>query len=352
MPKVKKIRGIKISAVDLFCGAGGMTNGLRRAGIDVVAGFDIDDGCRYAYEQNNRPARFVHEDISNVSAGAIQSHWRRSGDMSARLLVGCPPCQPFSSANTRKKSGDPRRGLMEHFTKLAIETLPDFIALEEVPLVKNTHEYEMLKTRLAVFGGYKIWDGIVDCSQYGVPQSRKRLVMLAGRNMPVKMVPPTRRNPITVSQAIGNMSDIKAGEVCGWDRYHKSPNLSDTNMRRIRASKPGGSHSDWPPDVKKSSFKSSYCRMRWDRPAPTITTQCYGYNCGRFGHPSQDRAISLREAAILQGFPSNYEFVAPEDRVTFERVGRMIGNSVPPPLGRAIGMSFIEALRDHLEVDK
>ena len=352
MTKVKKVKGIKITAVDMFCGAGGMTNGLRRAGIDVVAGFDIDDGCRYAYEQNNRPARFVHADIAKVRADTIQSHWSRSSYVSMRLLVGCPPCQPFSSANTSKKKCDPRRGLMEHFTKLAIETLPDFIALEEVPLVKSSYEYEMLKTRLAVFGGYKIWDGIVDCSQYGVPQSRKRLVMLAGRNMPVKMITPTRRKPMTVSQAIGNMSDIKAGEVCGWDRYHKSARLSDTNMRRIRASKPGGSHSDWPPDVKKSNFKSSYCRMRWDRPAPTITTKCHNYGSGRFGHPSNDRAISLREAAILQGFPSNYEFVPPEDRVTFERVGRMIGNSVPPPIGKAIGVSFIEALRDHLEVDK
>jgi len=343
---------IKISAVDLFCGAGGLTNGLRRAGIDVVAGIDIDDGCRYAYEHNNRPARFVHDDIAKVSADTIRQHWDRSGDLSLRLLVGSPPCQPFSSANTRKKSSDPRRGLMRHFARLAIETLPDFVVLEEVPNVKNSHEYEMLKARLLVAGGYKIWDVVVDCSQYGVPQRRRRLVMLAGRHIPVTMIKPTRRNPVTVYKSIAGMPVIAAGETSDFDRYHKSARLSDTNIRRIRASKPGGSHDDWQPEVASSKSRWSYGRMRWDRPAPTITTQCYNYGSGRFGHPSQDRAISLREAAILQGFTSNYEFVPPEDRVTFDRVGRMIGNSVPPPLGRAIGRSILAAVQSFVEREK
>jgi len=347
---------IKISAVDLFCGAGGMTHGLLQAGIDVVAGVDIDEGCRYAYEHNNRPAKFLHADVADVDPDML----RQPGDKSLRLLVGSPPCQPFSVANRDKKQCDPRREMMLDFMRLAIKLLPDFVVMEEVPQAKNSWEYDRVKILLSSLPhDYKIWDGVVDCAQYGVPQSRRRLVMIASRHIPVKMIGWGGEPAATVADAIGDLPEIAAGETHAADRYHRSPRLSELNMLRMRASKPGGSwRTDWPAElmgdahVRGSAVKSLYGRMLWDSPAPTITSQSCNYGSGRFGHPSQDRAISLREAALLQGFPRDYEFVHPDDRVTFDRVGRMIGNSVPPPLGRAIGESILAAVQSFVESAK
>ena len=196
---------------------------------------------------------------------------------------------------------------------------------------------------------YRVWYDIVECAEYGVPQTRRRMVLLASLLGPITMVPPTRKKPKTVQQAIGRLTPIEAGSRSQKDRLHASSSLSTLNMRRMKASRPGGTWRDWPKSLVAEchrgetgkTYPSVYGRMEWHKPAPTMTTQCHGFGNGRFGHPEQDRAISLREAAILQGFPRNYKFVRPTDNVEFSAIGRLVGNAVPVDLGRAIARSIL-----------
>jgi DNA (cytosine-5)-methyltransferase 1 len=196
------------------------------------------------------------------------------------------------------------------------------------------------------------WD-ILDCRLYGIPQSRRRLVLIASKLGKPHLPAPTTPDVLqwkTVRQSIGDLPCIAAGEAHQLDPYHVSSSLSDTNLRRIKASKPGGTWRDWPIDLitpchkKKSgkTYPAVYGRMEWDRPAPTMTGQCFGYGNGRFGHPEQDRAISLREAAILQSFPRQYAFASRKDEIYIKSAGLMIGNAVPPKLAETIGSAIVE----------
>ena len=231
-----------------------------------------------------------------------------------------------------------------------MEIIPDIVTVENVPSIIRHAVFKDVTTDLKKLG-YSLWHDIVDSAAYGVPQHRKRMVLLASRHGQISLIAPSRKEDSyrSVRQAIGLLRPIKAGESDKRDKLHVAAGLSEINLRRIRASTPGGSWRNWPPDLISGchrvhtgrTYPSVYGRMEWDRPAPTITTQCYGFGNGRFGHPEQDRAISLREAAILQGFSRTYKFVPPQNKVFFEIVGRLIGNAVPVPLGRAIAKSII-----------
>jgi DNA (cytosine-5)-methyltransferase 1 len=335
-----------ISCIDLFCGLGGLTHGLIRGGIQVVAGIDIEPQCRFPYESNN-DALFVQQDVSDLSGSQLADIF---GDGTLRLLAGCAPCQPFStySRKGRQERQDTKWVLVSDFGRLVRETQPDFVTMENVPQLL---EHEVFKDFLKDLEGYATSCSIVDCVQYGVPQTRKRLVLLASRFGPVELVPPifSRRSCTTVREAISHLPALAAGCSDPNDALHTASSLSDLNLRRIRASKPGGTWHDWddsllaPCHRKKSgqTYASVYGRMKWDAPAPKITTQCFGYGNGRFGHPEQDRAISLREAAILQTFPENYRFLAPGERVCFSKLGRLIGNAVPVQIGEVVAQSLL-----------
>lgn len=198
--------------------------------------------------------------------------------------------------------------------------------------------------------GFYVWASTVHCVEYGLPQNRRRHVLLASKLGNISMISPTHSKPVTVKQAIGKLKPLKAGEVDDLDPLHKAAGLSDLNLQRIKLSKPGGSWRDWPEILvaechkreNGKTYPSVYGRMSWDDASPTMTTQCYGFGNGRFGHPEQDRAISLREAAILQSFPKGYKFVRPNEEVSFTKVGRMIGNAVPVVLGEVIGKSIVD----------
>ena len=202
--------------------------------------------------------------------------------------------------------------------------------------------------------GYRKWWSVIDCAAVGVPQTRKRLVLLASRldGGPLRLLPPAPLT-VTVRQAIEALPAIQAGEVHPADALHSAPSLSELNLLRIRASRPGGTWRDWPAELQAAchrkdtgaTYPSVYGRMEWDRPGPTITTQCFGYGNGRFGHPSQDRAISLREAAMLQTFPESYRFLPEGSPIRFNRLGRLIGNAVPVRLGEVIAHSLLAHLR-------
>lgn len=335
-----------IDAIDLFCGAGGLTAGMKIAGIDVLAGYDIDPQCEYAYTTNN-DASFIAEDVTNI-AGADLQKWYRKGNF--KLLAGCAPCQPFSTYNQgRDTRGDRKWPLLYAFSRLISEIQPDLVTMENVPDVTKHDVYHDFVENLRS-QNYEIWSGRVDCVEYGLPQRRRRHVLLASKLGPIELIPPTHKEtPVTVRDAIGCLPPIKHGGVDPHDPLHRSAKLSPLNLRRIRHSKQGGSWQDWPHSLisachKRESgmtYKSVYGRMHWDTPSPTMTTLCFGFGNGRFGHPEQDRAISLREAAILQSFPQDYVFM-PEARLTHKAVGRMIGNAVPVRLGEVIGKSLIK----------
>jgi len=203
--------------------------------------------------------------------------------------------------------------------------------------------------------GYFVGWGVVDAADYGVPQTRRRLVLLASTLGPIELIPaPRRQKRKTVRDAIGHLDPIAAGMASPKDRLHRSSALTDINIQRIRCTPQGGGWRDWPERLKLAchrkesgaSFPSVYGRMRWDEPAPTLTTQCHGLGNGRFGHPDQDRAISLREAALLQTFPASYRFVPDDASIEIGTVARHIGNAVPVRLARAIARSIKLHLAD------
>lgn len=337
----------KIHAVDLFCGVGGLSCGLKDAGINVVAGYDIDNSCRSAFE-SNIGAPFISKDIREVRGADLLKLYPKSG---FRLLAGCAPCQPFSrhmrGADT---SNDVKWSLLDEFSRLVFEVRPHFVTMENVTGLRRTAVFRRFTSTLEELG-YSVRHRSCYGPHFGLAQHRRRLVLLASALGSLKPLQDQQRDRFpTVRDVIGNLPPIDAGQQSSSDPLHKARVLTDINIRRIRASKPGGTWRDWPEELLAechkrstgSTFQSVYARMSWDEPAPTITTQAYNFGTGRFGHPEQDRALTLREAALLQGFPPNYKFSTNKRDVEFLSIGKHIGNAVPPPLGRAVGNHLIE----------
>lgn len=342
-----------VVAIDLFCGIGGLTHGLQLAGLPVVAGIDIEKTCKFAYEENNK-AKFILEDITKISSNELKKYYPKN---SIKVLVGCAPCQPFSHYTLRyNKNGkkDNKWRLIYYFSNLVSDILPDIISMENVPkLIKEKVFFDFI-TKLQELGYYYTWQ-IVDCASYGVPQSRKRLVLLASKLGEIKLIPPKydKEHYLTVRDAIGQLPHLEDGEIDTIDALHCSSKLSPKNKLRIKQSIPGGTWKDWDDDLKLvchkknsgESYGSVYGRMEWDKPSPTITTQYYGYGNGRFGHPEQDRALSMREGALLQSFPPYYKFIDPKQRINKRTLGMHIGNAVPVELGKAIGISILQHIK-------
>jgi len=336
--------------VDIFCGVGGLSHGFLQQGFKIAAGLDIDDDCRYPYESNNG-ARFLQRDVTKLTANEVERCFDQG---KIRVLVGCAPCQPFSTYT--QKYEDPKWQLLGKFGKLISEVQPDIISMENVPRLLQFREGRVFKSflkRLREADYHVVWD-VLHGPDYGLAQNRARLVLLASRIGEIELPAPTHRGRRrTVRQEIGKLRPLGHGDIDAKDRLHRASRLSPVNLERIAASKPGGTWHDWDTDLvadchKERSgkgYSSVYGRMAWDEPSPTITTQFYGFGSGRFGHPEQDRALSLREGALLQGFPRNYRFVAPDDPVRFKAIGRLIGNAVPVRLAKAIAGS----VKDHIE---
>lgn len=343
----------KIFAIDLFCGIGGLTNGLIESGIDVLAGFDIDSTCKYAYETNN-DATFYDTDISKLSGDILLKLFPEN---SIKVLVGCAPCQPFSN-HTRKiknRNQDSKWGLLYEFGRLIEEVNPEIVSMENVAQIKKEQVFQDF-IDLLTRNNYKIFKKIIRTADYGVPQSRRRMVVLASKIDKIEMIEPSyaKSDYVTVIETIGEMKSLLDGETSEEDKLHRVSKLNEKNKRRIQNSKPGGTWRDWPKELianchnknEGKTYPSVYGRMKWDKIAPTITTQFYNFGTGRFGHPEQDRALSLREGALLQTFPSEYKFIDPEKKISFRKLGVHIGNAVPPKLGYAIGKSILKQVEE------
>jgi DNA (cytosine-5)-methyltransferase 1 len=343
----------KVKIVDLFCGIGGLSYGLKQSGLNVVAGFDFDQSCQFSYETNNK-AKFIHKDIAQLTSKEIDEYFSGAN---IKVLVGCAPCQPFSSYNYKHKNTDDKWGLLYQFARLIQEVQPDIVSMENVPQLLKFQKAPVFQDFVNNLeqSGYHVSYEIVYAPDYGIAQSRKRLILLASKLGKIQLIAPTCQKDqyLSVKDVIGDLPMLQHGQADISDFVHKATRLSDLNLERIKSSKPGGSWKrDWADNLKLKCHKEksgqSYCsiygRMKWHDIAPTMTTFCTGIGNGRFGHPEQDRAISLREVALLQSFPPNYQFAPSASSLKMRDVARQIGNAVPPRLGEVIGQSIVQHL--------
>jgi DNA (cytosine-5)-methyltransferase 1 len=310
----------------------------------VAAGIDTDPRCAYAYEENSG-ARFLLRDVETISPRTVRDLFPSDG---IRVLAGCAPCQPFSLYRNGKTRGEKWK-LLGAFANLVGAVHPEVVTMENVPQLTHFPVFAKFVKALESAGYWTTWY-LVRAPHYGIPQRRTRLVLFASRLGCIELLPRTHRdNQIrTVRDSIGHLKPIEAGGVDPRDRIHRARSLSDLNQRRISATKPGGWWRDWDESLqlkchrkkKGRSYRTVYGRMDWHKPAPTITTQCIGLGNGQFGHPAQNRAISLREAALLQTFPRKYKFVPPKQPVAMQTLALHIGNAVPVRLGQVIARSI------------
>ena len=340
-----------LAAIDFFCGAGGMTRGLLDAGIEVIAGVDVDPDCRQSYNANFfGVSKFVQRDIRMIKTEDV---FRMIGDDHSAddlVLVGCSPCQYWSKVNTSRQRSEASKTLLVEFGRIVEEVRPGWVVVENVPGLARREGGRVLQDfleQLNSAGLNAVAQGHVRATQYGVPQKRERFLLIASRVVRrVTLPPPSTAVVATVRDIIGHgLRSLAAGESCPEDALHRASCLSDENLRRIQMTPSnGGSRDSWkdtdlqiPAYVgKPDHFRDVYGRMRWDEPAPTITTRFNSLSNGRFGHPEQDRAITVREGALLQTFPRSHLFVGPMPSVC-----RQIGNAVPPALASAIGTHLL-----------
>lgn len=336
-----------IKAIDFFCGAGGLTRGLLDASIEVLAGVDNDERLRNSYERNNLPSRFVGRDIRDVDIHGLRRDLVISGK-DLVLYAACTPCQPFSTLS-RLKGRDERKHLLSAFGALVCEAPPDFILVENVPGLNTVYGreiYEQFRETLGRCGFSSIYAGFLDAKDFGVPQVRKRFILLASRHGDTAA--PRRAAAVErIRDHIDKYPPIEDGEESDEFPNHTSRRLMLHHKVIVRAvPKDGGSRRDVEDtsillrchQEKPNVHKDVFGRMAWDEPAPTLTGRCTDVYCGRFSHPDQDRGISLREAAALQTFPDEYEFFG-----TFFHAAHQIGNAVPVRFAERLGEAIMQS---------
>lgn len=344
-----------LQAIDFFCGAGGMTNGFRKAGIHVIAGIDHDVTCKETYEKNNVGAEFIHADIKELRFRDLEKLAGITKGDDKLIFIGCSPCQYFSKITTDKIKSAESKNLLIDFQRFISHFKPGFVVVENVPGIIR-HEESPLKYFLKFLDrqGYLYDFDLIDAYKYGIPQTRRRFLLIASRVSFVQLPkPPSKKKVPTVRDFISvekGFKPIPAGTSDKTRFMHTACKLSPKNLLRLEMTpRDGGTRMVYandkalaiPTQYNNTSFSDTYGRMYWDRPAPTITTKFFSISNGRFAHPEQNRAISLREGATLQTFDRSYRFFSP----VIDVVARHIGNAVPPLLSRYIARSIIKSLK-------
>lgn len=352
----------KIAVFDFFCGCGGTSRGFQQAGMEIAFALDIDPDAKKTFVKNFPKAVFCDKSISQIDNDDIAPILANYSDK-YKLFCGCAPCQPFTKQKTESPERDTRKSLLSQFGNIVQKYEPDFVFVENVPGLQKVSQSEegplpSFKALLRKMK-YRVAVGVVAAQDYGTPQLRRRFVLLASRHGGICIPPPTHGNKDvspykTVRDAISDLPPISAGEEYKGQKLlnHRAAVLSDLNMKRIKVSAhDGGGRPDWPKKLWPKCYKrrkdgtihtghtDCYGRLWWDRPATGLTTRCISYSNGRFGHPEQNRALSIREAARLQGFDDDFELVG-----NLNSMAKQIGNAVPIDLARAMGEQFIRHL--------
>jgi len=350
-----------LKVIDFFSGCGGASEGLRQAGFDVVLGLDFDKDAAASYRANFPEAEFIEGDIRQVSEHDVVKLVReKNPQQEPLLLAACAPCQPFSRQNKFQSEDDVRRTLLDETYRFIRELKPEYIIIENVPGIQNVDEskdgpYKRFLEFIQSIG-YQYTSFIAKSEKYGVPQKRKRFVLIASRLGQVDIPPETHGVGLepykTVRDFIAQLPPIEAGVTHPDDHLHVSQTLKEKNLLRIKNTPEGGDRRNWPESLVNECHKDytghmdTYGRMKWDLPAPTLTTKCHSYSNGRFGHPdtSQNRAITLREASRLQTFPPNFIFNG-----NMGSRAKQIGNAVPCEMARQFGLWIIEHMHNNKE---
>lgn len=333
-----------MKAFDFFCGAGGLTRGLLDAGIDVRCGVDKDERLRATYEANNAPSVFEGVEIADIDIHELRA---RHGvmDKDTVLYAACTPCQPFSSLNQRHGTDD-RKDLLLTFAEIVRQAPPDYIVVENVPGLGNAYGREVYAEFLATLDGlgFKYDARKIDAVDYGVPQVRKRFILVASRHGAISLPTEDEGPPTTVRSVIGALPSPDADDAPPNHIFREPQPHHVKILEQVPVD--GGSRSD----VKDTSVllechrrnpnvhKDVFGRIAWDSPAPTMTCRCTDVYCGRFAHPDKNRGLTLREAAAIQTFAQGYEFHG-----TFFHVAAQIGNAVPVKLARRLGDQVVGA---------
>lgn len=336
-----------IKVFDFFSGCGGTSCGFEQAGLDIVLGLDIDKDAAQTYRSNFPSAAFIEADICTLGTDILNPWLEDRND--PILFCGCAPCQPFSKQNRQRGEADVRRNLLSEFGRFVEDWLPEYVFIENVPGMQRVKgqkgplpAFKALLKRL----GYTYDIKVLPALWFGVPQTRERLVLLASRSpaiaLPVATHGPGKLPFTTVKDWIGDLAELEAGATDPVDPSHRAAELSDLNLARIGATPEGGGRENWPDHLLLDCHRNHkghtdvYGRLAWNKPAAGLTTRCISYSNGRFGHPEQDRAISVREAACLQTFPTSFVFSG-----NLNSKARQVGNAVPPAMARVIGMTII-----------
>ncbi|MGI8908107.1 MAG: DNA cytosine methyltransferase [Candidatus Sumerlaeaceae bacterium] len=336
-------------AFDFFCGAGGLTRGLLDSGIKVLAGFDKEASCEESYKTNNGDAKFICTDICDITLGKLIKLNPDARNFRNVIFAGCAPCQPFSS-HRRAKTFTRDATLLLQFGRLVKAARPGWVLIENVPGMAKIKGFSAFRRFLATLAScdYEVDYGVLDAKQFGVPQTRRRLVLLASRHVPVTL-PKPKFGPVlrpyrTVRQAITHFPQLPAGGACDEIPNHVASVITQLNLERLAATPiDGGTRAAWPAHLHLKCHSGGYAghtdvygRMAWDEPSPTLTGKCNSISNGRYGHPTQHRAISLREAAAIQSFPDGYQFFG-----SMGEVATQIGNAVPVKLAHELGKHII-----------
>jgi DNA (cytosine-5)-methyltransferase 1 len=348
---------LPIHVHDFFCGCGGTSAGFRAAGLEIRLGIDIDPDAQRTFEANFPEAIFLRRNVYDLAVEAID-HYIDPLPHVVNLFCCCAPCQPFSRQNKTPENRREEAGLLYQFANFVEYYRPELIFLENVPGIQTVED------NAGPFGDFVLFlqclrysfaYDIVESKNYGVPQQRRRLILVASRLGPIAL-PEATHGPGTAHPTYSTVRDwimrfpaIAAGETHAVISNHRAARLSPLNLERVMATPIGGGRFDWPEELRLTCHLGDYNghtdvygRMHWDRPASGLTTRCISLSNGRFGHPEQHRAISVREAASIQTFPDDFEFYG-----SLNSMARQIGNAVPVTLAQVFGEMFRENFDPH-----
>ena len=350
---------LKPTAVDIFAGGGGLSVGLKRAGFQVVSAVELEPHAFATYKANHPEVKAFLQDVRTISGKSLLEC---SPTGKIDLLSGCPPCQGFSSLTAKYKREDPRNQLIKEMSRLVLDIKPSIVMMENVPGLSNKGKPmfdELLQT--LEDAGYIVNWGILQVADYGIPQSRRRLVILAGRGFSIELPQPThsrnRKNGLkpwkTLRDTISDtakphvLSEVKKLGDPRMFKWNVVRDLSPQTLARLQAAKAGESRFEIPMELRPlchqknlDGFQGVYGRMSWEQVSVTITGGCTTVSKGRFGHPEEDRTISVREAALIQTFPVNYIIDTPY----MDYACDIVGNALPCDFAEVIAQQCFFAL--------